>query len=192
MAVSLRPEEMGKKVLVKAVPTYGFQKELGENFRISLTTNRSGGVLVPFKLYAESFMDPDLEFYDPETGERLGTYIPPADGRTQEVSGLLKSIRELIISNQDEKSELVNSLKTILDNNSTKKENTKLCDDEEINQILELPWKERMSVVKKIDSLEILQKMRDILKSKSSLGKTNREVLRHINEKIEELEESGE
>lgn len=187
--VNIRPGEMSKKVLVKVAPTYPFQKELGENFRVSLTTNRSGGVLVPFKLYAESFMDPDLEFYDPETGERLGTYIPPADGRTQEVSGLLESIKEMIISNQDEKSELVNSIKAILDGSSTKRDNVKVFDDKEINQILDLPWKERLSVVKKIDSVDILQKMRDILTSKSSLGKTNREVLRYIKEKLSELGE---
>lgn len=190
--VIIRPSEQSKKVLVKVAPTYGFQKELGENFRISLTTNRSGGVLVPFKLYAESFMDPDLEFYDPETGERLGIYVPPADGRTQEVSGLLESIKEMIISNQGEKSDLVNSFKAILDNSSKKKENIKLFDDKKINQILELPWRERVSAVKSIDSVDVLREIRDILKSKSSLGKTNREVLKYLNIMIENREEEPE
>lgn len=90
--VAIRAEEQGKKVLCFVTTTYGLMKTMGA-FRISQITNREGGVEIPFELYAQNWMDSDLEFYDPETGERLGEYVPPAEIKEREETS---SIQEMV------------------------------------------------------------------------------------------------
>lgn len=95
MKIAIRSEEQARKVLCFVTTTYGSTKTLG-NFRVNQESNREGGVEIPFELYAQSWMDVDLEFYDLETGERLGEYIPPAEIKDREETSSIKQMTDAI------------------------------------------------------------------------------------------------
>lgn len=184
------PIEQSKKILVMVREGYPFQKELGEHHRVSLDTNRQGGVLVPFIRYAEASHDPDLEFFDPDTKERLGIYQPPKDTQTLEIEMLLKGIKDIISGTTENKyDKVIMELKDLIkvDQTEIKTEGSREETYVTIEDILNIPWKERVEKVKDIESEELLDNLKCELESKSSLGKTNKEVLKIIKEKLGEI-----
>lgn len=174
MKIAVRPGEVNKKVIVKVKPTYPNQKDIG-GYRVDTSTNREGGVEIPFTLYAMSSTDSDLEFYDADTGEPLGEYEPPAEvdeDSPNSMQELASAIRLLVESGFK------------VDN--PKVDNPTKEDKDEADRILSINWKERMAAVREVDSIGVRNAIIDILKSKKNLGKTNKEILDYLEPDMEE------
>lgn len=174
MNIAIRPSEVNKKVITKVKSTYPNQKDIG-GYRVDLFTNRKGGVEIPFSIYSMSSKDPDLEFFDAETGEPLGVYDPPeVDTGSDSMDELAKSIR-LLIEHGFKIDGKVNS-----EVNPNKSVDITEDDIAKAEELLSTSWQSRMDAVKKIESDSIRQAMISILELKSNLGKTNKEILSYL------------
>lgn len=185
MNVALRPGEVSRRVIVKVKPTYPNQKDLG-GYRVDLFTNREGGVEIPFSMYAISSNDPDLEFFDIETGEPLGHYEPPD---------------EVDKSGKNSMDELASAIRLLVEHGFNVESSTKVLDSDESNShtkedlaiaedTLNILWRDRIEAVKDIDSDSVKVAMIHILESKANIGKTNKNILEYL--KIDSGEEEEE
>jgi len=175
-AVTIRPEEQEKKVIIKVDPTYPNTKEIGD-IKINLDTNREGGVEAPYNVYAASYMDPDLQFFDPISGEQLGVYIPPVQDqevqKANSMGDLADMIRQLL-----EKSNLVGEEESLKNNAN------RTAIEEKKKEILDLHWTKRLRALEtEIDS-KVLQAVKDNLSAKENIGKSDLKALELINEKL--------
>lgn len=197
--IKIRPEEEKRKVVIKVIPTCGDTVELGD-VRVSLWTNRQGGVVAPFILYAMSYHDPRLEFYDPDTGERLGDYVPPPQEKEDKsliaIQSVAEAIQTLIAHGLNLSPDMVKNLQKDGMVNQTQADQLKngtLNKQEPINarsaahDLLDnakTPWTERLDAIEKVTDTEILLELKVILQAKPKLGKTNEKVLDMVSKKL--------
>lgn len=209
--VAIRPEEKDKKVIVRVVSNCPHEKHL-RHYRVSVTTNLDpGGVVVPFEVYAESWNDPELIFYeldeDGTVGEELGKYIPPidaaADRQSNEMTELASAIKMLAVAAlgnnypPGQMHKLLGQMNVDAPPLAEVPIDTPLESPidtgaiiQKAHELVTMKWNERIAAIEEITDVHVLQAISDELKNKSSLGKTNKEILGIVTEKL--LSQQGE
>jgi hypothetical protein len=186
--VQIRPEELGKKVLAFVRDDYKHTKEVG-GFKVSLFTNRDGGVAVPFEVYAQNWHDSDLNFLDPNTQEPLGEYIPAeVETERRELTAqteLIETIKQFVqiqalqtitpemakklgIANP---ADVING-DTVDDPGFDKK--TRLAAQE----VLSTHWKKRMEAYREVKDMSVIRCIAETLEDEKTLSKINQEILK--------------
>lgn len=198
MRIAIRPEEERKKVLVKVIPTCPNTKTLGD-YSVNLDTNRKGGIVIPFLYYAMSWYDSELEFYDKETNERLGEYIPPKveqDIKGQEsMAELAGSIRDLVnfVSAQTKPvdtslTDLIQSIKvlvsTLVPQQGVPIPITQNGKEDKVEEITKLHWKKQIAQVKTLP-INTVKEVKKRIEDKRNKGKADEQILVAISERLQ-------
>lgn len=202
MAIAIRPEERTMKVLVKTDPTYGIMKDLGGGHTVSVMDNHDGGKIVPFECYARNSQDPDLEWYDPETNERLGIYVPPVvlkerteEERSNDLLSEMKQTNRLMALalagklSDDQKDKLVAQvLGEEVDEGAAVKE-VQITEEHKAKaqEVLSAQWRERTVLAEKVTDIGVLKAIVEFIAEKPKVSATDQKVLEVVNTKIEAM-----